>query len=283
MVKWSNTLFVVVVAVVVVGMGSAVASPGPSSEAHVEVHGSLGQSSDTFPGTCDEAPVVEQGAVQGEINTPNDIDVFRINVSEGDYVAVAGTVPSDAEATEIHHSEAGVQATISTVNPEGIIKIDRRVMMYPYATVTGGTDVPTSYKVFAEESGHLCIGVYELKSEANIPYQWTLRFAKNEEPAWWTDAQELSPDEVPSRHTPSLDPPSLESTETERSPTPTETQRETPTETSPSSETDGARETRTAPQDNSDDGFGPGFGVEIVLAAFGGLGYVSKRRSFDNR
>jgi len=276
-------MYVVFLAVFATALATSAVGAAVSTNSYAETHPGAQDRvvQDTFSETCSGAPVVEPGIIQGEINTPNDIDVFRINVTENDYLAVAGTVPSDAEGTEIYHSDIGAEASIATINPEGIAEIDNRVMMYPYAKVTDGVDVPTSYKVFAEESGQLCIAVREIKSEANIPYQWTFQFAKNEEPEWWTDAQTLSPDEAPSRYTPSLDPPSLEATE--QSPTPTETAQQTPAETEAPSETEESTESNGVVEDNGDDGSGPGFGVGATLAALGGVGYFLRRRLVDEK
>ncbi|WP_436925318.1 PGF-CTERM sorting domain-containing protein [Halosimplex amylolyticum] len=236
---------------------------------------------DDYADRCDDGDIVRGGTFEGNIGTPDDRDALRVRLNEGDYVNIRVLVPKQED--RFHVSIDGLHESISeTKNAKPNA---RNIALNGF-----NSGVVGSAKIFAEEDGVLCLGMYEFDEEdAEFPYSWNLSIGVNSDaPALVESTPTPSPTATPT------DTPTVTATET-----PTTTPTETPTtaqnrdtETSEGiqdSDGDGVIDAEDyAPRDpevqeKSDiqataTGSGPGFGAGITLVALLGAALVSLRR-----
>lgn len=129
---------------------------------------------DDYPSSCEEAPFVNNEALGGVLETPDDYDTVRVEVAEGDRVNLRVLVPTDEDRFGVDIGGSAEYSISETHNAR------------PNAGNSGvngfaGNVVGTA-TVFAESDGNLCLGVDDLDGEtADIPYSWNLSVGVNAE------------------------------------------------------------------------------------------------------
>jgi PKD repeat protein len=133
------------------------------------------------PDSCSAAPLVNAtGTNSGTINSTDDVDAFRIPLTEGDRVEFSASVPPaqdnfDVEITDLDTSYKNISnGRILSSPPRGVHEF------------TGGLE--GSWELWAEESGTACVSVSDTTGDA--PYDWevTTEASSPSDPDQWADS-----------------------------------------------------------------------------------------------
>ncbi|USZ67688.1 hypothetical protein NGM10_13250 [Halorussus salilacus] len=128
---------------------------------------------DEYPSPCDEAPLLDAtGEYEGAIDTPEDVDTFRVQVDRGDYLHF-----------NVRYAEGSVDPEVAVY---GIEVTRKNITSTDSRTYRGDTylepdpGVEGTGELWAEESGAVCFKMHEdAPSDATVPYQWRFALDKN--------------------------------------------------------------------------------------------------------
>lgn len=146
---------------------------------------------DNWPDQCSNASTISTtGTFDGMINSPRDTDVFKLTVDEGDAISTRVDVYADVQSLYFGYRP-------SSVNPS---VVDMTNATWNSYFVDGfRTATPATWEVYAENSGTMCIRIFDSQAtDGNPPndwepYAWELRMAAGEEPTWYTNPQVTEP------------------------------------------------------------------------------------------
>lgn len=173
--------------------------PGPTAPDTTNGSSSSGtpantSTGDQWPDNCDAAsPVAATGSYNGTINSPDDVDTFKISLPvKGDFVTMQARAPVAEDRFSI--SFVGPVSTGNTQAEDGVSISNAGLSSYAAEGLTNNT----SWAVFSEEeNATVCVEIREHNpSSAQLPCEWAVSLNKNSHGPYPLEGEVLSPAEI---------------------------------------------------------------------------------------